>query len=205
LVPLSNKYWKFEQIGRLDKEVMDWSRQMDEGAYAFFHHQAKTAAFLNPLMEAGDWIGSYLGAAILLLAALALTPRPWRPRLALAVLAAFLAGAALVEGVKLAVARPRPADAEDVLGAAALSPSFPSRAVFLAAFACMILAIALERGARRPGCRFVIRLTAGLVVVFVCVSQLWLSLHFVTDVLAGLAGGLGLALAARWAATPPTP
>jgi undecaprenyl-diphosphatase len=177
---------------------------MDEGANAFFHFEAKNAAaFMNPLMQAGEWIGGYLGATIILLAAIALTPRPARWRLALAVLTTFLLGAALVEGLKLTVARPRPPGAEDVLGSAAPSPSFPSRAVFLATFAWALLAMAWERRTQRSACRIFVALAAALVIVFVCLSQLWLSLHYVTDVLAGLAGGLGLALVARWAAMAP--
>jgi undecaprenyl-diphosphatase len=190
----------------MGKEVMDWSRQMDEGANAFFHFEAKNAAaFMSSLMQSGDWIGGYAGAAIILLAAIAVAPRQARWRLAVAVLTTFLLGTALLEGVRLGVARPRPPGAQDVLGTAAPSPSFPSRAVFLATFAWALLAMTWARRVQRIACRIFVALAAGLVIVFVCLSQLWLSLHYVTDVLAGLAGGLGLALVARWAATAPTP
>jgi undecaprenyl-diphosphatase len=178
---------------------MDLFEGLDWGTYYFFRFQANRLPDLNSLMQVGDWIGSYLGVAILLAASVAITPRR---RMALVVVITFLLGSLLVEGVKVATQRPRPPDAQNILGALELS-SFPSRAVFLAAFAWLILAMAVERRTERSGYRIAVYACAGLGIVFVCVSELWLGLHFVTDVLAGLAGGIGLALVARWAATEP--
>ena len=68
-----------------------------------------------------------------------------------------------------------------------------------------MLASASARRTPRASCRMAVNVAAALGIVFVCVSELWLGLHFVTDVLAGLAGGIGLGLLARWAALEPGP
>jgi membrane-associated phospholipid phosphatase len=183
-------------------EGLDW------GTYYFFRFEANRLALRAPhvqgLMEAGDWLGGYLGTAVLLALAIVVTPRPQRPRMALAVLTTFLMGALLVEGVKIATARPRPPDAENILGEA-MSSSFPSRAVFFAAFAWMMVGRALEHRVGSRAGRVVVYLAAALGVIFVCVSELWLALHFVTDVLAALAGGVGLGMVGYWLSVTPEP
>jgi undecaprenyl-diphosphatase len=181
--------------------VMDLFEGLDWGTYYFFRFQANHAPdWVNRLMGIGDLMGSYVAAAVLLTLAVAATPPRWRRRMAFAVVAGFLFGGLLIEGVKLATWRVRPPDAQNVFGTAEMSPSFPSRAVFLAAFAWMMLGFALERRIA-PQPRVAVYVVAALGIVFVCVSELWLGLHFVTDVLAGMAGGIGLALTTRWAAT----
>jgi undecaprenyl-diphosphatase len=182
---------------------MDLFEGLDWGTYYFFRFQANSAPHLQGLMQIGDLIGSYLGAVVLLPLAVAATRQSGRWRMALVVVAAFFFGGMLVEGTKVATQRPRPLDAQNILGTPEMSSSFPSRAVFLAAFAWLILAAALERRTTRKSFRIAIYLAAAPGIVFVCVSELWLGLHFVTDVLAGLAGGIGLALVARWAALEP--
>jgi undecaprenyl-diphosphatase len=180
---------------------MDLFEGLDWGTYYFFRFQANHAPdWVNRLMRVGDLIGSYFGVAVLLTFAVAAAPSRWRRRTAFAALAGFLFAGLLIEGVKLATGRLRPPDAQNVFGTAEMSPSFPSRAVFLAGFAWMMLAFPLERRVA-PQPRVAFYVVAALGIVFVCVSELWLGLHFVTDVLAGLAGGTGLAMTARWAAT----
>jgi undecaprenyl-diphosphatase len=182
---------------------MDLFEGLDWGTYYFFRFQANSAPGWHDLMRIGDWLGSYLGAALVLAGAVVVTRRPGRWRTALVVVSAFLFGGMLVEGLKLATQRPRPPDAQNMLATTEPSPSFPSRAVFLAAFAWFMLGSAFERRAPSTSLRVAMYLAATLSIVFVCVSQLWLGLHFVTDVLAALAGGIGLALLARWAMLKP--
>jgi undecaprenyl-diphosphatase len=192
----------------MDLFEVDWGNLfegLDWGTYYFFRFQANRAPALHDLMRVGDWLGSYLGAALILVAAVAITPHPGKWRMALVIVPAFLFAPLLVEGAKRATRRPRPPDAQNILGAIETSPSFPSRAVFLSAFAWIMLSSGLERRTPRTGYGLAIRAAAGLGIVFVCVSELWLGLHFVTDVLAGLAGGVGLGLSARWAALEPAP
>ena len=182
---------------------MELFKGMDWGAYYAFRYEANRLPSLTELMEAGNWLGTYLAVAILLVAALILAPQPGRRRMAFVVVVTFLVGCLLVEGVNAATQRPRPADAENVVGAEAMFSSFPARAVFLAAFAWLMLAQALERRCHGKGMRAAVYGIAILGMVFVCISQLWFGLHWVTDVLAGLAGGVGLGLIARWGATVP--
>lgn len=182
---------------------MDMFDGLDWGTYYFFRFQANQAPALAQFMQVGSWLGSYVGDLIILVLALAATPPLWRRRMALVVVAGFLAGEAIVEGVKAATQRPRPPDAQNILGSNDTSSSFPNRAVFLAAFGCLMAALALERRSAHSRWRVGFYVVAALVIIFVCVSELWLGLAFVTDILAALAGGIGLALIARWAATQP--
>jgi undecaprenyl-diphosphatase len=182
---------------------MDPFEGLDWGTYYFFRFQANRAPDLQGLMQFGEWLGSYLATAIVLAAAIIATPRAVRWRTAAVIVLAFFAGALLVEGVKLAVARQRPPDAQNVLESSEMSAGFPSRAAFLTAFAWLVLAAALGRWNGRKAFRVAMHLAAAAGIVFVCLSQLWLGMHFVTDVLAGLAGGIGLALLASWAALEP--
>jgi undecaprenyl-diphosphatase len=168
------------------------------GTYYFFRFEANRARALQDFMLAGDWLGSYLGVALVLTLALICTPGAQRPRAFLVASAGFLFAALLVEGLKAAIDRSRPPDAEKILGAN-MSSSFPCRAVLFAAFALIMLARALEHWTPGRVQRAAVYAAAGLGVVLVCVSELWLGLHWLTDVLAGLSGGIALALVGRWA------
>lgn len=178
---------------------MDMFDGLDWGTYYFFRFQANHAPALQTFMQLGSWVGSTIGVVIVLVLATAMTPLPWRRRVALVLLVSFLIGGVLVEGVKAVTQRPRPPDAQNILGGAELSSSFPNRAVFLAAFGWLMLAQALERRTMSHRLRVGIYVAAALLIIFVCVSELWLGLGFVTDVLAALAGGIALAGTARWA------
>ncbi len=119
-------------------------------------------------------------------------------RMAGAVIVTSFLGYLIIKGVTGLAQRPRPADAENVLGAGAVYTSFPSRGVFLAAFAWLMVALALEGRLKARSVRVGVYALAAAAIVVVCVSQLWLGLHWVTDVLAGLTGGVGLGLLGRW-------
>ncbi len=176
---------------------------LDYGTYSFFHFQAHDLPVnLDPLMRVGDSLGGYPATALVLGLAIVFAPRPAYLRMFVVVVTAYVVGGLMLEGVRLAVHRARPANAENILGVAG-DPSFPSRAVFLAAFAWPILALALDKRLTSRAARIVVHALAALIVVFVCVSELWLSLHYLTDVLAGLSGGIGLSLLVRWAAAAP--
>ncbi len=163
--------------------------RLDWAAYSTFQFFAKGAPELTGIMRVGDLLGSYFAVGVILVIAVMLAPRPWRWRTALALVSGFLLGAMLVEGTKVATDRPRPPDAQNTLGIEGMSPSFPSRPVFLSAFALNLLAYSLERRTHHRGLRVAIYTGATLAIIFVCLSELWLGLSFVTDVLAGLAGG----------------
>jgi undecaprenyl-diphosphatase len=182
---------------------MDPFEGLDWGTYYFFRFQANRAPDLQGLMQFGEWLGSYVATALVLAAAIVATPRTDRWRTAAALVIAFFVGAMLIEGLRLVIPRQRPPDAQNVLETSEMLAGFPSRAAFLTAFAWLVLAAALGRWNGGKAFRVAMNVAAAAVIVFVCLSQLWLGLHFVTDVLAGLAGGIGLALLASWAALEP--
>jgi undecaprenyl-diphosphatase len=176
---------------------MDPFERLDWATYYFFRFQANRAPFLHDVITLGDWLGGYAAIALVTAVAVAVALVGSRWRLAGAIVMALVFGVLLVEGTRLATQRPRPPDAQNFLPGAAASPGFPSRGVFLAAVAWLLLAVALERPSWRRGKRVGVYAGAALLIVCVCLSQLLLGLHFLTDVLAGLAGGVGLALLAR--------
>ena len=100
----------------------------------------------------------------------------------------FIGAEATTWATKFATARVRPPNLE---GIEALSPSFPSAhaTVALALYGYLALAAAAAGEPRRRG---MVLACAGMVVVLIGFSRIFLSLHYLTDVLAGYA------VAAAW-------
>jgi undecaprenyl-diphosphatase len=169
---------------------------LDWGTYYFFRFAAQHARRLERMMETGYAAGGYLIVTILVLAAVSLLLSAKRQRAALATLIFFLIGVALMEGTRLLISRSRPPDAENYVGATALTTGFPSR-VLLVVFALLSLALALESSITKKSCLVLLYIVIALAITWVCVAELWLGISFVTDVIAGLAGGLALAATAR--------
>jgi undecaprenyl-diphosphatase len=178
---------------------------VDWGAYYWFSFQRNGAGkALRPVMEIANLLGSYLALAILAVAimSLLLTLGRQRPAGAFGVLVcvAVLIG----EGLKSLVGRPRPPDAEIILGRQN-SPSFPNVSALLASMLLLILAMIL--GTVIHGrIRFVVYAVCLLLVLLIGASQLYLGLYFLTDLLAGWTAGVLLALVWNWwtVATVPT-
>lgn len=167
---------------------------VDWGAYYFFRYRANQVPSLDPIMHGGYLLGEmapFLGliAAFLFFWSLGQNAG-WKVMLYL------LIAIVLAVGIAQLTNRQRPPDAQKFLGAGALSPSFPCRPVLVSAFAWFLIAAGLEF----QGYRWWVYIPAGLAIVFVCFSHLWLGLCLVTDVVAGLCAGLALALTARWTA-----
>jgi undecaprenyl-diphosphatase len=183
------------------KRVIDLLDGIDWGTYYTFQFYTERMPGLHNLMIWGDWLGSYVAVAILLALSVIISPSSGRVRTTVVIAIAFAIGSGLVVGVKHATHRMRPPDAQKLLDQAELSRGFPSGTVLLGTFGSLLLAVGCERRIQRAAWRLAPYTVASVVIVFICVSQLWLGLNFVTDVLAGLAGGIALALTARWAAT----
>lgn len=156
--------------------------------------QASRAPWLEPVMRAASGVGrpaNVLGA-LLAIALFDATAGPATARLALA---ALLPTNLVVEGLKLAVDRPRP-DGEHKRSNA----SFPSSHAANAAAIAWIF----SRRWRRLAPAF---WAAALLVAW---SRIYLDRHYLSDVLAGLAIGMTCAWLAprigrRWGAAPPAP
>jgi undecaprenyl-diphosphatase len=111
--------------------------------------------------------------------------------------AAVAAGFLYANGVKALVGRPRP-DVPWRLIALPTSSSFPSGHAADSMTAYASLALIAGRRLRRRWLR-VLALVLGLALpLLVGFTRVYLGVHYGTDVLAGWAGGLTLALLAAW-------
>jgi len=146
-------------------------------------------AWLTPVMQLVTWMGSSFFIIPLGIAVggyLYLRGSTWRPFVMMA--AAFAGAAALYDIVKPAVARTRPPAALQV-GGPDTGWAFPSgHATQSIAFYGM-LAIVLSLW-YAPSRRRLFAIGAGLVVILVGASRLYLGVHWLTDVLGGYALGL---------------
>ncbi|MET9326455.1 phosphatase PAP2 family protein [Tsukamurella sp. NPDC003166] len=125
--------------------------------------------------------------------------RDRRVQRAAMVLAAVAGAAAVAEVIKLIVGRPRP-PAADQLSAYEATLSYPSGHV--TGTAALLLAIALVGTVGRPAARSAAVAAALVVTVFVAWTRLYLGVHWLTDVSAGLL--VGAATAALVVALAPT-
>ena len=107
----------------------------------------------------------------------------------------LLGAEATTYGLKYLVGRPRP---PTLAGVAAISPSFPSAHATVAVALYGFLALVIAAGL--PGRRALVLMGATAVILAIGASRLVLSLHYVSDVLAGYAiGGAWLWASSRWA------
>jgi undecaprenyl-diphosphatase len=168
---------------------------LDYGTDAFFHFHRTIgpAKALQPFMEALNFVGGYLPLAILAVAIMGLLLYLGRKRQAGAFGIIVSVAVLLGEGVKLLVRRGRPTDAELILGPRA-SYSFPNVSALLTSMLMLILAMILST-IIRGRIRYLIYAACLLLVLVIGGSQLYLGLHFLTDLLAGWTAGVLLALA----------
>ena len=152
---------------------------------------AHRSDWLTAAMANITWLGSnWLLVPVLLLATVVLLRRRDR-RAAVALWVAYLGSIALYVLAKPLVDRPRPPFA-DLIGQAT-GPSFPSGYATQALAAWVLLAVVLTAG-RSVRVRAAALTGATVVVLLVGASRVYLSAHWLTDVLAGYA------LAATWLA-----
>lgn len=138
-----------------------------------------------------------MGALGVVLLALLCRRRAWVD--ALTVTVAVGGAAALVLGLKLLVARPRPGAAFR-LGPVDHAWSFPSGHTLTSAVVVALLAWLLARGLPRGRAALVYAASA-LLVLGVAASRVYLGYHWLTDVVASLLIATGLLVAVRAART----
>jgi hypothetical protein len=162
-------------------DTLDW------GAYATFAEVAKALPLLVGFMQIAHYVSSYVSVGLLGGLAICLFLRQGRRRDALITLLAFVSAALLIELMHFIVPRHRPPDAQNWLGTHAIHDSYPAAGVFLFTLAMILLVAAVWRGLS-PAARSLYIALASLLTVWVCMSQFILALHFVSDVIGGLAG-----------------
>ncbi len=176
--------------------LVEFLKSVDYGGYYFFRHLIQQVPELVAPMQLGGDLGSAIPVFAVVILAVLIFARQRRFRAAQASLIGFALAAAFVGLVSYLVAARRPEDAQDVVGAAGMASSFPASSVFLFTYAGTHLIMAAW-GANRPArLRLLAAGTIGVLVLWVAISPLALGLHFVTDVIGGLTGGLACALLA---------
>ena len=196
-----------EWLGTLDQEVLRW----------FQDHQTPA---MNQVMVNLTGLGQRTVVTVVgVLAALGFLILR-RPRPALLVVLATFGSWGLVDGVKWAVRRPRPAGVhrlEPSLLSRALSRveehqtgglppptptekgySFPSSHALSSTATYLTIALLAARRLRRRWTRILVVVGSALLVFVIGVTRLYVGAHYLSDVVAGWAGGLGVALLCAW-------
>jgi undecaprenyl-diphosphatase len=172
---------------------------IDFGTYYWFRNLRNTAAFdLSPVMQFLSRLGDHTVVATLTLACLALLLVRRRFRAAGVIIGIVTCAVLMGEGLKMIVRRPRPADAEIWLGKAGLLDSFPSTSALLSSLVLFLFALILTGTLTRRRTRLLAQGGCLLLALLIGTSQMFLGLHFLTDVIAGWTAGVLLAVVADY-------
>lgn len=171
--------------------------QLDGGTYDFFRYFGNEHQCITSMARWFSCLGSYWFASLLLLTGLLLLGRQAKNRTIIAILACYILGVAATEDLVLATQRMRPAAAERFVGTSGIFGSFPARSVYLFSFGWLALGLALDHSGLRKRALVGFGLCAAVLIVLMCLSQLILCVHFVTDIIAGLALSGAMILLAR--------
>lgn len=174
---------------------MEIVRGINWGTYYFFNFQANKLPWLRPVMEVFDFLGGYLVLGLIVLLTVMLLLGKKQTRMALAVVFFTLAGVGLVETVRFLLHSPRPP--ANAMRLDEMYRSFPAVSVFLAFLVLLNLALAMEYVVSTTRLCVVVYVGLVLLALLITVSQLFLRTHWLSDVLAGMTGGIGLALLCR--------
>lgn len=146
------------------------------------------AALLKAITLLGNWKSAVLIAALLL----AVPRRGFRLKIALPAAATALFSVALNEGIKALVARARPA----VALFSERGFSFPSGHAMNNGALYFTLFLLAHRYLKKGALKTAVLCLLGILPVFIAFSRVALGVHYLSDVLAGLAVGFALATAA---------
>ena len=167
---------------------MDAIEALDDGAAAHFGYQAGRYPDILPFMRPAYYLGSYVGIGVLLAIIVLLFLVQGKRRSALVAFLSVASAFALIEVIRLVVPRARPLTTDQLLGPIDRLGSYPSSSVFLFTLCMVLLAFALWHWMRRPWQRGAYVLIAALLTAWICMAGFFLSLHYVTDLIGGLAG-----------------
>jgi undecaprenyl-diphosphatase len=167
--------------------------KVDWGAYSTFHQLRGRLSWSGQVAEVVSLLGWYPVLAVVLLGVVTWLIWQRRVRTALFLTALVVASAVLAELLKVAIGRNRPPAWDGQQGTPL---SFPSghAMVSVVLYGSLAWLLARARVGWRAQAPFYV--AAAALVLLIGASQLFLGAHFVSDVLAGWAGGLALLLAA---------
>jgi membrane-associated phospholipid phosphatase len=184
-------------------EALDAIEGLDDGAYSHFGHQVGQYPDIVGFMQPAYYYSSYVGVAVLFAIVMLLFLVQGKRRGAVVAFVSFAASVALIQAVHVMVPRPHPPNADKWLGAEALNGSYPSAAIFLFMLSLILLGFALWERLPRYWMRGLFVVVAAALVGWVCMSGFFLALHYVTDVIGGLAGAALVGwIASRFIAEP---
>ncbi len=169
---------------------MDAIEALDWGAYSDFTFKSGKYPFVVPVMQAADYLSGYVAVTILLLVALMLFLVQGRRRAAVVALVSLVVAVALIQSIRFLVPRPRPGNAAEWLGPNASPGSYPAAGVFLFILTMILLGRAIWSLTPNRKLRSLFSATGSLLTVWVCMSQFFLALHFLTDIIGGLTGAM---------------
>jgi undecaprenyl-diphosphatase len=177
---------------------MDAIDALDCGVYYHFDFQNKQGNIFLPLLQTGYYVGSYIGVGTLFFTAIVLFALQRRWRSVLVVPSSGIIAFGLIELVRRLVPRPRPEEALGWLGPGDMIGSYPSPAVFLTLLAFILIGIGVWGLTRNATWRWTFAVIAAMFTVWVCMSQMMLTLHYFSDVLGGLAGAFAIGWTASY-------
>lgn len=155
---------------------------------------------VRPVLAGFAWltqVGTGAAGAVVGLVASGLFWSDGRTRLILPMWLTFVVAQATTWSLKFVTARVRPPFLE---GVTAASPSFPSAHATVSTAIYGFVALAVAQGVQGQG-RGLVLAVAVLLIGLICFSRLLLSLHYLSDVLAGAIVGLAWLIVGWWLAT----
>jgi len=177
---------------------------LDESLYAFFSYQrTNRLAGLKPVMQGFDSLGQFVPLALVSLFVIVALCAQRRYRSVLVMAATLTAGMLLILLLHTLIPRARPHEAHDLLPSDQWQKGFPSGPVLLSTVVYSLLATVLAGLVAKRVAGWAFYALAAPLIVLIALSQLFLGLNYATDVIAGLIGGLVLALIARRLAFTP--
>jgi membrane-associated phospholipid phosphatase len=183
LLILAASLWAFGQI--VDEQIVEGETRTDERLAEWLHGRA-TDPFTD-VFRAITWTGNFVTLLVITLVAVVVLWRRRERTDAVFVAFAFLGAQVLSNGMKLGFRRERPFFPDPL--ATESTFSFPSghALVSLAVYGAIALLLA-RRISSHTGRALLLGGTA-LLVLAIGFSRLYLGVHFLSDVLAGLAAG----------------
>lgn len=149
---------------------------------------------MTQVMLAISWLGSWPTVLVVSTVAALLVDRLGRThvRVTVTMLFALVTQLVIVQGMKMAFGRSRPSNVEAL--ALASDASFPSGHASAAAAVLVVLWLAIRQA--RPAWSRVTAVIAVLGIALMCLSRMYLGVHYLSDVLVGALVGALVAVAA---------